>query len=333
MKKTIISATIFLAIIILFNIFLSSQFYLRLLENQNGQSYFYISYDWMKKAQMGVTLPHHETTIFLGSSRTSYSINPEKINSDIINLSLMAGSYNEINLLSSSLKINNIKVKKAYIELNPTSATMRHMKAMSAQSTDDIFGPYLDSSLFSKFQSMIHNTPIYLNHYILRDMIEGYVRGTGDTFDSYKKMKRANHLNEFTQITDDHYKGFLPGMKIPDEHLTRSFDECNTMLNWIMGDDKEDDLKQGLSKFHSTILNLKAISAEVIVWIPPSPVERQLAKREEYISNELIKIAQNLQVKIIDLRSNKNLSKLTFFDCIHPDNQSAERIQNELIKN
>ena len=332
-SKTILVILIFILPFLGTSLFLKSEYYFNFLRNQNGPSYFYLSYDWMKKIQLAMSLSNENMTLILGSSRSAYTFDQKYARPNLLNLSLMAASYNEIELLSKAMSFNQIKAKKIYLELNPTSATLRHIKAMSVQSSDDIFGPYLANSPTTFIKRQLHKLSIYMNHSILRDAITQYFLEPNDIFDSYKKMKRAEHVKEFHEMNSSMYRGFLSSMKNSLEHYDRAFNECSTMLNWIMSNDDSDDMTAGLSKFDSMIANLQRVAPEIIVWIPPSPPAKKYAAREELIINKLKMSAIKHNLKVIDLRAKLKLTDNDFFDCVHPDEHGAQILSNTLFKN
>lgn len=331
--KKILSLLLFVLPIVLISFFLKSSLYFDLLRNQNGPSYFYLSYDWQKKAQLGTRQTTPNSTLYFGSSRTAYALDNSLAGSDNFNLSLMAASYAEMELLAKAMVIQHASAGKIYLELNPTSATLRHMKSMSSQAAETLFAPYLSPSPLASLKMQVSKNSIFMNHLILRDYIASVFSPQNDAFDDYKKFKRASHVKEFQEMNSVGYKGFISPMDMPSQHYSRSFSECSTMLNWIMSKDKNDDLSTGSRIFTRLIKSLKRISRQVIVWIPPSPPAKAPAFREESIIKDLTQIAQSLNVEVVDLRSGTEYSDSDFFDCVHPNKIGAEKIRSALFKN
>lgn len=332
-RKILYLALLVLPIISL-DLFLKSPLYFNLLKNQNGPSYFYLSYDWLKKAQIAIDRPSSESTLYLGSSRTAYAFDePSLKNSEHFNLSLMAASYREIELLVKAMLNHNVRAAKIYFELNPTSATLRHMKAMSSQDAEKLFTPYLSSSYLAPIEIFVSKNSLSMNRLILRDFISTAIFPQNDSFDDYKKLKRASHVKEFQEMNSPNYNGFINPMNVPAQHYIRSFSECSTMLNWIMGPDKNDDLSEGKRIFSNLIDSLKKITPHLIIWIPPSPPGKAPASRENFIIEELFLIAKSKSAEIHDLRSLKDYEDSDFFDCVHPNKTGADKIRSLLFKN
>lgn len=312
-----------------FNQFLKTDLYLRWLASINGSSYFYLTYDWQKKFLFVEKSKNEGPVIFLGSSRTSNSINPQELSTKAYNLGLVAGSYNEIEQLSSFINQNHTKKYKAiFLELNPMSATDRHLKAMGNNENKEMLKRFLEPHKMEKLLIPFMNNQIYLQRYILNDFFKDLFKAQPFPDDS-SKFKRAFHTEEFRNILNDDYLGYTPATKIEDRYTQDFFNNCSTMTSWSFNNSSESF--RGLTVFKKIIQNLKKNTDHLILWIPPLPKDHHFSDNEIKISNALKEIGKEEGLKIVDLSSFSNDSN-AFYDCIHLKKESSSPLAKALLK-
>ena len=319
-NRSIIFLVLFFTSLFSFQFLLRSSLYHQFLNHINGASYFYLTYDWQKKVY-GLTEKDVDT-IFIGSSRTAYSIDPRLIEKSSYNASLVAGSYSEMLKLAQSTKK---KYSKVFIELNPMSASQRMIKMMSSAQNLSLFSEL--NSTPAVLKPILYNYELYLQRYILQDIIKSFFNNMNSN-DDYRKIKRHLHVEEFRNIQDSSLRGYISGMQLPEIHRPRIVSECETMMRWTTNNPS--DNKEGIKIFGDLISTFQSRSDQTIVWIPPTPVAHEYNEYEESLLADLITVAKNANVKIVDLRS---LSQVKYFDCIHPAHESSSLITNALIKN
>lgn len=319
-NRSILFLILFFASLVGFQFLLRSSLYHQLLSHINGASYFYLTYDWQKKVY-GLSDKNIDS-VFIGSSRTAYSIDPRLIEESSYNASLVAGSYSEMLRLAQTSKK---KYKKVFIELNPMSASQRMIKMMSNEQNFSLFSDL--SSTPEILKPVLYNYELYLQRYILQDIIKSFFINMNSN-DNYRKIKRHLHVEEFRNIQDSSLKGYISGIQLPAIHRERIISECETMMRWTTNNPS--DNKEGVKLFGDLISTFQSRSNQTIVWIPPTPPDHDYNEFEENLLEDLVAVAKNAKVKIVDLRS---LSNVKYFDCIHPANESSSLITNALIKN
>lgn len=330
-RKIFIHLSSILICLILIELFLTSNLYFKVLEKANGASYFYLTVDWQRKFGDLVENINSEDVLAIGSSKTMYALSPSATQSlKLRNFGLVAGSYYEMYKFSELLVAKKIKVKKVFLELNGMSATRRHISAVKNEEGEAIVNSQLAPESF--ILKRLQKSELFLQRFILKDLLFGFFKDQ-TSMNQHKKEKRKHHVFEFKEILKKNFNGFVHGFPFSPSSQKRANEECQTMKRWVFSD-AGDDGSYGGRIFKNTLENLKKISSNVVLWIPPEPrEEKDNMGQADLVTNTLKRIAIENGYKIVDFSSYFSKEIVSFFDCLHIEQKSSKKVTEELFKN
>lgn len=305
-----------------------------LIRNFSKTSYFYLMQDWETKISWALSEDFENQTVFIGSSRTAYGVNPALSNIPVTNLGLIGASLNEMKELVKALKKKNKKIKTVYLEINPMSFTQRHMNSMMSEDRNNLFTLNFLDFYFPTIKKLLGYIPVYKNRYILRDIISDNLQNKNvPRDDAYESERKELHIKEHGIISSYGYQGFLNGSSLSTpEHQEKFKRECFTMIRWSLSDD-QDDLSNGMRIFRDIVTDLQELSENLILWMPPGIKGENYGERFDL--RELISKEPFFRTfKMIDLTDVPEInSHKAFIDCIHPTEETARQITQTLLQN
>lgn len=322
----------FLISFIAFNLILETETFNNVIYQINRINYFYISLDWNLKNYVLLKKITPSSIVFIGSSRTAYSVSPQVDKKNrIINLGLIGASISEMDIIAESIVQSKVNADTYFIEINPMSLTKRHMDAMSKLNKGNTITP--NSNFYSHFNYYKYSIPIFRYQTILQNMFQNLLQPNSTILNDYAITRKNYHFNEFLTVKSRDFDGHIPGDNLAkDGHKIRFSQECKSLIRWNLGDSKE-NFELGVNKLAGIIKKLSPLSRKIVLWVPPQIYNYNYGfdSFDETLLYKKIELRTGL--KVLNLNHLFHFSDKDFTDCIHSTRLTSQITTQTLLKN
>jgi hypothetical protein len=213
------------------------------------------------------------------------------------------------------------------------SFSPRHFELGKDSENLELFRPSMIDEFAPLMRSFLFNLPLvksrYTAHEVLKSITSDFKPTTRN--DNFQQDKKNRHLSEYEAFLEDHYLGFLGSSYKPTIKNRNHFNrECMTMMRWGLDIDPA-EIKIGMNYLEKLLASLSESKIKFVLWHPPSP--RSVGELEEAIFHSYWEQIERLaKKKIIRLKGEEYVNPHKYIDCIHPLEELAVKITNELVK-
>lgn len=308
----------FIFVFLASNLALSNRSVRDALSSVSEINYDFIYLDWIRKLEFLNDPSKKDATLFIGTSRTSYGIDPESFGESARNLGFFSSSLIQIESalgILDAMPRREGEKRRILVELNPIAFTDSHIEMVSAIVQDPLL---LAASQGAKWPLPLFALPIVRYKNLLSSAWLTLLNPNLALSPQTKELRRAERL----QIDSEQYRGFVDAGE--NRATADSLAECHDLVEMSLGDGKLERWSREIDQVLESAANL-----QIRFWIPPKHPRFELPLYDVVNS----RIQDDLRQRGIAASDVQDVvSEDDFFDCIHLNASGAKKVSERLRK-